>query len=273
MESWRAIGAYNRFLEENESYYLNPQSLARVGVVVDHTERGVGDRDPGWEGREGVGFLNDLVGANVIYDALLEGDLATARLDRYKVIVAADTRNVSDSGAQAIRKYVGDGGVFIATEQTSCYDEKGNKRSEPALSQFLKAGTRPQGEEKVTVEFGKGRSIYFPRNPGFNSLVREIRRFAGPPLVEASAPPYVCYNIVGCSKQNEIVLHLLNYTYKTTRSIPVRIRSKVSEVEVFSPDHVDKTVPIPKTFAGITEFTVPELQIYDLVVVHTAGQN
>lgn len=102
-------------------------------------------------------FLAPYVGA---YSALMRAGLPVVtlqrphfeeQLDGFRVLVLPNMALMSDAQAEAVRRFVRNGGGLIATHETSLFDEKGQSRKDFALSDVLgvhyratlKAASRP----------------------------------------------------------------------------------------------------------------------------------
>ena len=88
-------------------------------------------------------FLAPYVGA---YSALMRGGLPVVTLHRphfeeqlsgFKVLMLANVGLMSDAQAEAVRRFVREGGGLIATHETSLLDEKGCRRPDFALADVL----------------------------------------------------------------------------------------------------------------------------------------
>ena len=94
-------------------------------------------------------FLAPYVGA---YSALLRSGLPVVTLQRphfeqdlagFRVLVLANVALMSDEQAQAVRRFVQDGGGLLATHETSAFDEAGRRRTDFVLADVL--GVHYQG--------------------------------------------------------------------------------------------------------------------------------
>ena len=111
-------------------------------------------------------FLTPYIGA---YSALMRSSLPIVTLHRphfeeslqgFREICLANVALMSDAQAAAVRRFVRAGGGLIATHETSLYDEKGQRRSDFALSDVFGARYRsvlPAGKRKI--EFITGNSV------------------------------------------------------------------------------------------------------------------
>jgi hypothetical protein len=77
-------------------------------------------------------------------------DLNSKELSRYRALVLPNMAAMSDAQAEAIRKYVQDGGGVVATCETSLFDELGRRRKDFALADLFGVSYlgRPSAPEK-----------------------------------------------------------------------------------------------------------------------------
>ena len=81
-----------------------------------------------------------------------------------------------------------------------------------------------------------------------------------------TAPDSVVVNIHGQSHTGRVLVHLLNYADTPVLDIELKVRGQFSSARLFSPD-ID-AVSIPVSSDGqFTHVRIPELRIYDLVVL------
>lgn len=76
LENWQAVAQYNAFFQQNEQFYEQPVSMARVAVIIDEN---ITDR----------AFLDTLAAHNLIYDVVFTEDATPANLASYQVVIAA----------------------------------------------------------------------------------------------------------------------------------------------------------------------------------------
>jgi Hypothetical glycosyl hydrolase 6 len=120
----------------HERYLRNEEPLARVALL--HSEqtltyhRGVADGDRAED--HIVGMYHALVEARVPFELVHEAFLTPGRLDRFKLLILADTAALSNAQCAAVRQYVARGGSVLATFAASLYDEIGERRSDFGLS-------------------------------------------------------------------------------------------------------------------------------------------
>jgi hypothetical protein len=121
---------------KHERYLRNETPLARVALI--HSEQtssystGAG---PGVRQEDHVlGMYHALVESRVPFELAHEGFLTPDRLDRFKLLILANTAALSDAQCQAVRDFVTRGGSILATFTTSLLDERGRARSNFGLA-------------------------------------------------------------------------------------------------------------------------------------------
>ncbi|MGH9617933.1 MAG: hypothetical protein ACRD28_14430, partial [Acidobacteriaceae bacterium] len=89
----------------------------------------------------------------VSYDQIPKGELLK---DGYQVLILPDSTSLSQREANAIREFVSDGGIAIASGMPGTYDEHSKKLSQSSLADLF-GGSNSQ-QENVHA-FGKGKAI------------------------------------------------------------------------------------------------------------------
>jgi hypothetical protein len=123
----------------HERYLRNEAPLARVGLLyseqtqAEHPGVAQGDRTEDHM----LGMYHALVESRVPFELVHEAYLTPDRLDRFKLLVLADTAALSDAQCAAIREYVARGGSLVATFASSLYDETGRRRDDFGLADVL----------------------------------------------------------------------------------------------------------------------------------------
>ncbi|WP_240416037.1 alpha-amylase family protein [Paenibacillus periandrae] len=113
-----------RFHQDHEEYYANLKSLAEVCLVVPESSSIYGSKN------ELKGIMRILAENHVQYDLLHDSMLQSPQIDeklrRYKLLILADQRSMSDDAVQAVDRFVQEGGKLLATGFTSTCDRKGH---------------------------------------------------------------------------------------------------------------------------------------------------
>jgi hypothetical protein len=258
LEGLQAIGAYNAFLERQEDYFANPQSLAKVAILADATDAV-------------LPFLDRLSRENLNYDVIFNyqrPDLSA--LNPYKVIVLPNTNPLSPEWGKALAEWVEDGGTLIAIQDASMFAPGGAAPThEMVLGPVLGISRHKLPAEIHRQSRGKGVAIYLPQLPTVSGLTRLIREQAGRSETVAVEPRQaILSNVAFQPEENRIILHLLNYRQDRQRDVNVRVRRPVTKVEILSPDALsDRKAPVKKV-GDDWEITVPDLRTYDLIAIY-----
>ncbi len=155
------IKKFNRFIAKNPDPFFRTRSMAGTALVwpqesgnyyqgssvplTDFT-REIKPEKAGNTEEEFYGFYKGLSANHVPFDVLDEEAL-TSDLSRYELLVLPNVTCLSREQAAKIRDFVNKGGNIISSFEISAYDETGNKRAEPWLSDVL-------GIEKAGDLFG-----------------------------------------------------------------------------------------------------------------------
>ncbi len=152
----QAAGAMNRFLAEHEIIYDDTESLANVALLHSTSTRahyrtaheasdfyeaagtalarGVGDVAASFEG-----FAAMLYHSQIPFDVLPEEACARGGWERYQCLVIPTGACLSDAVVAALRDFVREGGLLIASLDTSLFDERGHRREDFGLADVFGA--------------------------------------------------------------------------------------------------------------------------------------
>jgi hypothetical protein len=250
-------------------------------------------------------FEQAMIQRQVPFDLIFDEQMDN--LSRYKVLVLAGQNQLSPEHVQRIARFVKDGGGLVVTGATSTRDQWVRRLPRPGLADVLgidPTWQRSQGWEGEPTFSNKteistsGRVVYIPdivppdkkqaetwtgswdgnlwegtwilpANTG--DLAQAVRQAAGGRLsLEVEAPDWVAVEQV--QKDNRVMVHLVNYRSQNTLSnLPVDVRldagKSVSSVRVVSPDREGSQELKFSVEGGRCRFSVPELKIYDVIVV------
>ncbi len=213
MQELRAIGVYNQFLEQNEQYYTNPQSLARVAILSDTTDTV-------------VPYLDQLSGHNLNYDVLFNYQVPhEENLKQYKVIVLPNTNPLSEQWCQILAKWVReDGGTLIAVQDASLFlSGPTSAKQDFGLGTLLGISKREIPTTMETHSRGAGSVVYLPNSIQPQGMMSLVRRFLKQSeLVHVEAPDATLSNVAYQPAYKRVVLHLLNYRQQRRRGFTSR---------------------------------------------------
>jgi hypothetical protein len=262
VEKLRAMGAYNRFLEQNEQYYTHPQSVARVAVLSDTTDAV-------------VPYLNQLSENNLNYDVIFNYQLPReAPLKQYKVIVLPNTNPVSKGWCDVLAKWVRqEGGTLIVVQDASLFSTSSASGNQDfGLGALLGISKHKIPSSTVALSRGKGAVVYAPNLPPPGDMFSLIQRYSKPSeLVEVEARQATLSNIAYQPAYHRVVLHVLNYRQELEKGLRVEVRAPVEKVEVLSPDSLSETKAQIQDHGDSWEIVIPELKTYDLVAIYLSG--
>jgi len=224
-------------------------------------------------------FEQTLFQSRVPFGLLFDHQLCD--LSRYKVLVLAEQDALSDEQVAQIRQFVAQGGGVVATGNTARFTDWRTRRSQPALADLYDtnrviyvphiAAAAPAPPAQM--------NYYIPNTlwklPGnAEALFAAVKQAAGGRLsVEVEAPAWVTAELADQPATGTRLLHLINYKYQEPlREIPVKLRlpqgAQVREARMETPDGPSQELRF--TVEGDTvSFRVPELKVYDLVLLRT----
>lgn len=258
IESLGAIGKYNAFLERNEQYLVQPQSMSQVAVLSDATDTI-------------VPYLNQLAANRLDYDVVFNYQSPSKeRLSRYKAIILPNTNPLSSAWRNVLETWVHeDGGLLILVEDASLFSPENTSTNDGSVTGTLLGVTKNRLPSTMQMwPRGKGTVIYLPKLPpaeGMLSVVREARKLTAP--VEVEPHLAVLSTVAYQAKWQRVILQLVNYRQRSEKGIHVTVRVPVERVDSFSPDSGGQTRLALHTTGERSTFVVPELQTYDLVVI------
>lgn len=236
-------------------------------------------------------FEQTLIQTRIPFDIISDRDLSN--LSKYKVLILADQDALSDEQVNTIREFVRNGGGLVATEETSWRNDWRRERPQFGLADVF--GMDHPGPA-VKRTFGKGRVVYIPRvqpatNPpparmsydlsdehwklpvNYSELADAVKWAAGGALTATvQAPLWVTAELAQQPSTNTWLLHLVNYNCtKPTNGIDVSLRIpaglRVRETTLQSPDAGGPEMLKVAAHEGAISFTIPRLQVYDLVLL------
>ncbi len=280
----KAVTRYYSFFKKHEDRYTDVEDVADVGLLV--SQPTINWYHPDRAAR-GSGLPQTIQGASqalyelhVPFNVVL--DRALAESTDFRMLLAPNVACMSDEQAEAIATFVEGGGGLIATGVTSLYDERYRRRDDYALAEVFGVHHGQKVDSIVKTSYGRGRCAYLTGTPeevlwdeglqASRNLIGEALAYAlgDDTLIEVDAPLTTGINLT--EKGDSTLLHLLNYEETAPpQDIAVRLRKRtgmsVDKVTVLSPDFDGPVAADVTDDGGHASFTVPHLELYDLVVV------
>jgi hypothetical protein len=248
-----AIGKYNGFFAKNENLFTGPESVAQTALLCDNTDGA-------------LELLNHLAGKNFIFDVLFSRTLSANQLEHYPRVALANTHRVSDTSLALLQAYVKNGGTLLIAGQSAIEDDDGQKRFQPGFAGLVNTNCQEPGQVECAFNLGKGKILYLAS--GSNEAIYDaLASSTGSQVLSVEGPGYVICNLIHQPQQNRHVLYVLNYSQGPVHDLKVRIQSSFSNAELSSPDKVSTQVKVTREGAGFVRVAIPELDIFDVVVL------
>lgn len=262
-----------QFFHRYQQYYRDATPVADVGVINTYANTAYG---PQATRNVWAAVTQALYQAKIPFD--LVPDREPGDLSRFRALVVPDVALISDSFLDTILQYVKQGGALVATGRAASFDEQGFRRAEDGFKGLFSG--QPTGK---VVQSAQGRAIYVPQiqmpspfkigmQPENKAeLLDAVHRVAGSPLaVHIEAPETVAMGLYSQAGGRRI-LHLVNYDEQTpSKNLEVTMAvgtAQVRSVLSLTPG-VESSVNLSyKQDGKLVRFTVPELKIYNLLVV------
>ncbi len=244
MEIWGNISRYMTFVNEHQDLYTNVSCVSKVGVVAP-------PHIPSFEvslTRESL--YNALVEMNIMYDILLLHRLTPKMLAPYKAIIIPNIAWLEHQQLAAIQAYKNSGGKIYTIGSTQELRDLADIFSPADIFASLSEAA-PRAD-----------------------LRAKIVSLAGEPLLTLSGAPYVAANVVRKNSTDRFILHFVNYDKPlqnvhvklNLEGMPVKMNKK--QVQCWSPDAVPQNIDPVVVKGKVLEFTLPVLEVYDVVVVN-----
>jgi hypothetical protein len=289
--------SYVRYYLKNFEYYRDIENIADVAVLHSFSTMAYNNGRPY---QSTFLYEQALIQDKVQFDVIFDDNLKN--LSRYKVLVLADQECLSDEKLDLIRNFVKQGGGIVMTGNTSLYTEWRQRKRDFGLRDFLPVEVQPSlrlsGEipdmAPVRNSVGNGRIVYIPevipsmevpsniamtsrywKLPKNNKELTESVKWSAKEnlSLEIEAPVFVTAEVTQSIDHSRLMLHLLNYNAekdKLLKNLKISLKipegKQIKELLLVSPDK-EKVETLSFTVKeGRAVFTVPLLEVYDLVV-------
>ncbi|MHB1699370.1 MAG: hypothetical protein ACYCSN_04390 [Acidobacteriaceae bacterium] len=294
---------YVRFFHDNFDIYRNPEPIADVALLYSFSSMAFNNDRPA------VSFMlasQMLIQNRLPFDIVFDEHLEN--LSKYKALFLADQECLSDRQIELVRKFVEQGGGLVATEQTSLYTERRERRRDFGLSDCFgvsapawRGSHAPDENASANVSrnsHGKGRVAYVPQIlPAIEKPTREAMQsrywlpavnqnalrdatewaIGGAPTVRTSheLSPYITFELVRQEAEGRLILHVLNYDYARTPSfqdihieVAISPEKKIARIEMLTPDDDAKARSLDWRGEQTAQFVLPFLRNYTVVALY-----
>ncbi len=290
---------YIKFFRSNSENFLDQDNIADVAILHSFASMAF-DNDRPYQST--YLFEQVLIQSRIQFDIIFDNNLND--LSRYRVLVLADQKCLSNKDLALITGFVKKGGGLVITEHSSLYDEKFARRKTFGLRDLIQIDApvwRGYNSEEIPsmeakkINVGEGHVVYIPeikqviQKPSGaamtsqywklpenrEEILESIKWAAGSQLIsEIKAPDFVTAELTKTSDKTRLVLHLINYNadreplvkeIKVNLEIPEGKKPKI--VTTLSPDKPEKVSVEFQFLQGRIQFVVPELKTYCLVSI------
>jgi hypothetical protein len=290
---------YIKFFHRNFDYYRNIHNVADVAVLHSYATMAFNNDRPY---QSTFLFEQALIQKKIPFDIIFDDNLKD--LSIYKVLVLADQECLSDEQLDLIRSFVNQGGGLVATGNTSLYTEWRQRKREFGLNDLFHVNAPewcgnglPEYILNIPIQknqVGSGRVVYLPEvKPSIpkpptaamtsrywklpvnlKELIESVQWASENNLaVSIEAPLTVTMELTQKEDKSALILHLVNFDSRNP-SVPnikvdalVPVGRRVTQVTVLTPDGGNDTTLQYKENGKRVEFTVPKLNIYDMIVM------
>ncbi len=124
----------------NEKYLRNLYPMARVGLVFSEQTKNYGSQP--WQKSNSdhlSGMYHALIEARVPFEMVNDRLLSKEHLKPFKLVILANSAELSDQQCSILREFVKNGGSLLATFESSLYDTNGVRRSDFGLADLFGA--------------------------------------------------------------------------------------------------------------------------------------
>jgi hypothetical protein len=291
---------YIKFYHKNFDYYRDIHNVADVAVLHSYATMAFNNDKP-YEST--FLFEQALIQEKIPFDIIFDDNLKN--LSKYKVLVLADQECLSDEKLDLIRGFVNQGGGLVATGNTSLYTEWRQPKRELGLNDLFQVkapevqrsrrGPGVSADATITQrQVGKGRVVYItdvqpsiPKPPAeamtsqywklpvnLKELIGSVQWASGNNLsLNIVAPQTVTMELIQKEDKSALILHLINFDSKapSVKNIKVDVQvpegKKIAQVTVMTPDSRKDDILQFKESDKRVIFTVPQLSIYNIVVM------
>jgi hypothetical protein len=244
VQTWGDIRRYLTFLSDQQDLYTDVTCVRKVGVVSP-------PHIPSFEVTlKRTNLYNALAESNVMYEVVLLHRLAPELLSRYKVIVIPNIPWMDADQIEAIRTYRKNGGKIYTIGSSRELRELADVQSPASML------------EEAENENGRW------------ELLAKIGQLSGEQVITIPGTNYVAANVVRKTDSDRIIVHFVNYNtpLKNVR-VSVNLDGVLKQIDnkrikVLSPDGGAKAIEVLSVRGAKVEFVLPELDVYDVVVIN-----
>ncbi len=247
LESWKAIGDYNRFLLAHQDFYANAQPVPELLVVAS-------DQWPipfDW-GQENGQVFDLLARESIQYDVLLLSRLSARDLAKYPTVLLPGIDSLPGPSLTLLQKYQREGGKIYAI------------------------GGAPAGRELADVQSSTKVLLGAGQDPEANREIKEkLGLLLGRRTVELGDSGNVLALLSRIGGTNRLVIHFLNYGDSVQRDVPVKLDLSFldgsfnsASFKTHSPDTGGQDIRLVKADGKRLQLVLPAIETYLVTTVN-----
>jgi hypothetical protein len=284
---------YIDFFNNNRELYKQTENIADIAVLRSFPSMAYNNNTPHFST---VLFEQLLIQKKILFDIIFDANLED--LSKYKVLVLADQESMGDNELELVREFVKNGGGLVAVGSSTIYNDWRIRRLDFGLNDLFNCHYYYNKEKPSSVVkniFEKGKVVYIPEivpsikppKDGFNGYIAgkywklpanwqelyDAIEWASDDnlTLKIDSPDCVTAELLKQKDSNRIILHLVNYNYnEKCKDVKVKLlltENKRYKVTLYSPD-IKESIELPSKYINnILSFNVPEIKIYDLIVI------
>lgn len=277
---------FTKFINENRSLFLDRKSYANVALVYSlpsliYRFGGISFKESA-QVNEFLGFIRILEDVHMPFDVIVFGhpDLfddtsVLNNLSKYDMVMLPQADCLSVPQADALGKYVKNGGGLLTTGEIGIRDEYYNRYPKPLLADLSIYNLRGG----ITSDYCESIARNTPDKTVLAQVAKVIKRIYNKKrLIDIDVSPAVVVNMWMSKNEKRLALHLVNYdlnkkegSVNPVRNIKIKLKVpkdfKFNNIISISSD-ADKADIIPyKMYKDKVEFALSELKIYSTIVL------
>jgi len=202
-----------RFQKENEIFYRDNHADCDTVLLAEEHWGGHGDGDMA----EFFGLYRVLTEMHQLFDVMVLPQVKEGGLSKYKKVILPNLQNLDMETVRILDAFVADGHVLLATGRTSCADEAGELRENPALQSLgiLSGGTtlKARGayftvqDKKTFSRFHDCDLIVLDGDYQQTTYAEGTRKYLRLLPPQAFGPPERCYPLTGPTEHPGVAVH------------------------------------------------------------------
>jgi hypothetical protein len=262
----RAPIKYQEFHADNAALFAASDPVGSVGLLIHDAASWVDSI------YASAPIASVLAGANIQFDIIPSIQYANFDFRKYRVLVVAHLRQLSDGLIGALETFMRhQGGTVLASLDCKRVDAKGKETESPVF-----IDTKDLKGDRIEKEFGKGKLTLFAPLERSDDRVKEARDFKARLLpyfenyisdqpIRIDAPPGVVALMWG--KNTKRWIHVLNYRAEPSDAAILLPSCGGREITLHSPDEQQPTLNVVETGNARVAFTLNGLDSYAIVEV------